>query len=70
MNFISVVDFETHAIKALAVAKAVLNLPAFQRSQHISCYLSMPAGELDTNYLVKEVIKAGNVMFKSARQDR
>jgi 5-formyltetrahydrofolate cyclo-ligase len=56
--------FDTHIIDtALAVAKAVLSLPVFERSKHVSCYLSMPTGELDTNLLVKEVLRAGNIRY-------
>ncbi|KAL0959615.1 hypothetical protein HGRIS_011318 [Hohenbuehelia grisea] len=46
-----------------AVTHRVLALPAFQACQTVSCYLSMPSGELDTSTLVAEILKAGKTLF-------
>ncbi|KAG6888722.1 hypothetical protein C0992_007631 [Termitomyces sp. T32_za158] len=42
------------------VTAQILSLPAFQQAQSVSCYLSMPSGELDTSFLVSEILKSGN----------
>jgi len=57
------VSFCVCVCAALAVTKAVLQLPVFQRSKHVSCYLSMPTGELDTTLLVKEILNAGKTLY-------
>ncbi|KAF5379056.1 hypothetical protein D9615_005994 [Tricholomella constricta] len=46
-----------------AVAARVLSLPSFQRSRSVSCYLSMPSGELDTSSLVSEILARGQNLF-------
>jgi len=45
------------------IADCVLSLPAFQRCQSISCYLSMPSGEVRTDALVKAILKSGKKLF-------
>lgn len=45
--------------KAKLVASHVTAHPAFQRAQTISCYLSMPLGELDTSSLVRSILESG-----------
>ena len=42
------------------VADAVVNSTVFQTSKYISCYLSMPKGELDTAPLVSAILAAGS----------
>lgn len=44
---------------ARAVAAQVLALPAFQGCKNVSCFLSMPLGELDTSEIVAEILKSG-----------
>ncbi|KAG6841046.1 hypothetical protein C0991_002354 [Blastosporella zonata] len=46
-----------------AVTARVLTLPAFQRSKSISCYLSMPSGELDTAVLISEILGHGKSLL-------
>ncbi|KAJ3759671.1 hypothetical protein EV360DRAFT_41446 [Lentinula raphanica] len=41
-----------------AVADKVLLLPEFQRCTTVSCYLSMPSGELDTSEIVANILKS------------
>ncbi|KAE9407898.1 5-formyltetrahydrofolate cyclo-ligase [Gymnopus androsaceus JB14] len=43
-----------------AVAAQVLALPAFQGCKNVSCFLSMPLGELDTSEIVAEILKSEN----------
>lgn len=45
------------------IAARVLALPAFQASKAVSCYLSMPTGEVDTSSLVLEILRAGKSLF-------
>ena len=49
----------THALPAEQVLRRLLDAPFFQSSRSVSCYLSMPTGELDTSSLVAEIIRAG-----------
>ncbi|KAG6850127.1 hypothetical protein H0H93_000749 [Arthromyces matolae] len=46
-----------------AVVARVLDLPAFQHSRSVSCYLSMPSGELDTSPLISEILGRGKTLF-------
>ncbi|KAJ6557951.1 hypothetical protein B0H19DRAFT_124100 [Mycena capillaripes] len=41
----------------------VLSLPSFVQSKSISCYLSMPSGEIDTSSLVREILRSGKTLF-------
>lgn len=50
---------------AKTVTDAVVNSAVFQTSKHISCYLSMPGGELDTGPLVSAILAAGPYRFSS-----
>ena len=56
------------------VVKRLINSPLFQRSNSVSCYLSMPSGELDTSSLVTEIIRSGaysllNTVSELTRQE-
>ena len=42
----------------------------FQTSKYISCYLSMPKGELDTAPLVSAILAAGSSPFSSQQKTR
>ncbi|KNZ78303.1 putative 5-formyltetrahydrofolate cyclo-ligase [Termitomyces sp. J132] len=46
-----------------AVTAQILSLPAFQQARSVSCYLSMPSGELDTSSLVSEILRCGKTLF-------
>lgn len=46
---------------AQAITAHVLSSSFFQKSQTISCYLSMPAGEVDTWPMVDAILKAGRL---------
>ncbi|EPQ52084.1 nagb/rpia/CoA transferase-like protein [Gloeophyllum trabeum ATCC 11539] len=46
-----------------AIAARVLSLPSFAKSKTVSCYLSMPTGEVDTSPLVSEILRAGKSLF-------
>ncbi|KAF8068929.1 5-formyltetrahydrofolate cyclo-ligase [Lyophyllum atratum] len=46
-----------------AVTARVLSLPSFQKCRSVSCYLSMPSGELDTSSLVSEILARGKNLF-------
>ncbi|TFK38042.1 5-formyltetrahydrofolate cyclo-ligase [Crucibulum laeve] len=46
-----------------AVVARVLELPCFRRCKTISCYLSMPFGEVDTSKLVLESLASGKTLF-------
>ncbi|KAJ7108711.1 hypothetical protein C8R44DRAFT_295863 [Mycena epipterygia] len=41
----------------------VLALPSFIQSNSVSCYLSMPTGEVDTSSLVREILRSGKTLF-------
>jgi len=45
------------------VIRRLVDAPFFQRSDSVSCYLSMPSGELDTSSLVTEIIRSGKTLF-------
>lgn len=45
---------------AKIVTDAVVNSTVFQTSKYVSCYLSMPGGELDTAPLVSAILAAGS----------
>ncbi|RDB29725.1 putative 5-formyltetrahydrofolate cyclo-ligase [Hypsizygus marmoreus] len=51
------------ADQSQAVMDRVLSLPSFQRCRSISCYLSMPSGELDTSSLILEILDRGKTLF-------
>ncbi|GLB42341.1 putative nagb rpia CoA transferase-like protein [Lyophyllum shimeji] len=46
-----------------AVVARILELPSFQKSRSVSCYLSMPGGELDTSSLVLEILARGKELY-------
>ena len=51
------------------VTDAVVNSTVFQTSKYISCYLSMPKGELETAPLVSAILAAGSYRFPSRRRN-
>ncbi|KAJ7800388.1 5-formyltetrahydrofolate cyclo-ligase [Mycena olivaceomarginata] len=46
-----------------ALTARVLSLPSFIQSKSVSCYLSMPSGEIDTSFLVREILRSGKTLF-------
>ncbi|KAF9449290.1 5-formyltetrahydrofolate cyclo-ligase [Macrolepiota fuliginosa MF-IS2] len=52
------VQEQTHGI-----VNRLASFPAFQHAESLSCYLSMPSGEVDTTSLVSEVLKSGRTLF-------
>lgn len=46
-----------------AITDRLLESPLFQRTRNVSCYLSMPAGEVDTSALVSGILRAGKNLF-------
>ncbi|KAJ7441769.1 hypothetical protein B0H11DRAFT_1749579 [Mycena galericulata] len=46
-----------------ALTARVLALPSFIQSTAVSCYLSMPTGEIDTFSLVREILRSGKTLF-------
>ncbi|KZT71933.1 nagb/rpia/CoA transferase-like protein [Daedalea quercina L-15889] len=45
------------------IADRVLASPYFARSQCVSCYLSMPSGEVDTSSLISAILRSGKTLF-------
>jgi len=48
---------------ALAVVAHVLSSSFFARSTLLSCYLSMPTGELNTDSLVFDILRCNKTLF-------
>jgi 5-formyltetrahydrofolate cyclo-ligase len=46
-------------ILAQAITTRVLSSPFFHQCKSVSCYLSMPSGEVDTSSLVSHILRAG-----------
>ncbi|KAF9024282.1 5-formyltetrahydrofolate cyclo-ligase [Hymenopellis radicata] len=46
-----------------AVRDRILALPSFRQCRTVSCYLSMPSGELDTSSLVREILNLGKHLY-------
>ncbi|KAH9946913.1 hypothetical protein B0H21DRAFT_380036 [Amylocystis lapponica] len=45
------------------IAHRVLAFPLFQRSTSVSCYISMPSGEVDTSALLSAILRAGKTLY-------
>ena len=48
-------------ISAQAITAQILSSQFFSRCKSVSCYLSMPTGEVDTGQLVSEILSAGTL---------
>ncbi|KXN90099.1 putative 5-formyltetrahydrofolate cyclo-ligase [Leucoagaricus sp. SymC.cos] len=46
-----------------AVINKLASLPAYQRAKSLSCYLSMPSGEVDTSSVVSEILESDRTLF-------
>ncbi|KAF5371576.1 hypothetical protein D9758_003578 [Tetrapyrgos nigripes] len=46
-----------------AVTAKILSLLSFRQCKNISCYLSMPSGELDTSEIVRAILRAGKTLY-------
>ncbi|KAF7326013.1 5-formyltetrahydrofolate cyclo-ligase [Mycena kentingensis (nom. inval.)] len=49
--------------QSAAVTKRVLALPCFTQAKSVSCYLSMPSGEVDTSSLAREILRTGKTLY-------
>nr|GAT59269.1 predicted protein [Mycena chlorophos] len=56
-------DLTSISEQSLAVTSRVIGLPAFSQARTIGCYLSMPAGEIDTSSLAREILRSGKALF-------
>ncbi|KDQ58661.1 hypothetical protein JAAARDRAFT_34496 [Jaapia argillacea MUCL 33604] len=50
-------------LQSQAITSHILSLPSFHAAKSISCYLSMPTGEVDTSSIVLEILRAGKALF-------
>lgn len=50
------IDMTNMLREAQAITEKVLSLPAFQECKTVSCYLSMPAAEVQTNSLILNIL--------------
>lgn len=48
---------------AKQVFSHVTSHPEFQKAQVVSCYLSMPSGEVDTSQLILSILEAGRLDY-------
>lgn len=55
-------------LSAQAITSHVLTLSIFKSCKSVSCYLSMPAAEVDTSGLVGEVMKHGTYFYQTISQ--
>ncbi|KAF8905256.1 5-formyltetrahydrofolate cyclo-ligase [Gymnopilus junonius] len=60
LNQLSSANIEQQSQK---IMNHVLSLPTFQRCQSISCYLSMPSGEVSTDMLVEAILQSDKKLF-------
>ncbi|CAK5274847.1 unnamed protein product [Mycena citricolor] len=58
-----VVENLTRSISAKALTDRILATPSLIDAQSISCYLSMPTGEIDTGLLVRALLRAGKTLY-------
>lgn len=47
---------------AYSIIQRLGSFPAFSRSKSLSCYLSMPSGEVDTSSLVSQILDSGGIL--------
>ncbi|KAI9065240.1 5-formyltetrahydrofolate cyclo-ligase [Trametes sanguinea] len=52
------------------ITRTLLALPEFQQSKNVSCFLSMPAGEVDTSGVVSAVFDAGKTLYVPKMLDK
>ncbi|KAI0631250.1 5-formyltetrahydrofolate cyclo-ligase [Trametes polyzona] len=52
------------------ITRTLLALPEFQQSKHVSCFLSMPTGEVDTAAVVSAIIDAGKTLYVPKMVDK
>lgn len=50
---------------AHAITRHVLSAPWFSQATTISCYLSMPTGEVDTSAITEAILASGNHLTAS-----
>lgn len=54
---------ESLTSQSAAVTRHVLSHPAFQKSNAVACYLSMPKGEIQTDEIVNAVLAEGKTLY-------
>ncbi|EIW55007.1 5-formyltetrahydrofolate cyclo-ligase [Trametes versicolor FP-101664 SS1] len=52
------------------ITRTLLALPEFQQSRSVSCYLSMPTGEVDTSAVVAAIFDAGKTLYVPKMLDK
>ncbi|KAH9852279.1 5-formyltetrahydrofolate cyclo-ligase [Lenzites betulinus] len=52
------------------ITRTLLALPEFQQSRAVSCFLSMPAGEVDTAAVVAAIFDAGKTLYVPKMLDK
>ncbi|KAI0763464.1 5-formyltetrahydrofolate cyclo-ligase [Trametes elegans] len=52
------------------ITRTLLSLPEFQEAKHVSCFLSMPSGEVDTSAAVSAIIDAGKTLYVPKMLDK
>ncbi|TFK93373.1 5-formyltetrahydrofolate cyclo-ligase [Polyporus arcularius HHB13444] len=52
------------------ITRTLLALPEFQQSKNVSCFLSMPAGEVDTAAVVSAIIASGKNLYVPKTTDK
>ncbi|TBU39787.1 5-formyltetrahydrofolate cyclo-ligase [Dichomitus squalens] len=53
-----------------AITNTLLALPEFQQSRNVSCFLSMPSGEVDTSAVVSTILSTGKNLFVPKTTDK
>ncbi|PIL23270.1 hypothetical protein GSI_14580 [Ganoderma sinense ZZ0214-1] len=53
-----------------AITRTLLALPEFQRSKNVSCFLSMPSAEVDTEAVVAAILSTGKSLFVPKTTDK
>ncbi|KAF8518416.1 hypothetical protein BU17DRAFT_48617 [Hysterangium stoloniferum] len=51
------------AFQSGLVSAHITSHPRFKAARAISCYLSMPSGELDTNIIARTILNEGKILF-------
>ncbi|KAI0642804.1 5-formyltetrahydrofolate cyclo-ligase [Trametes meyenii] len=52
------------------ITRTLLALPEFQEGKRISCFLNMPAGEVDTSAVVSAIFDAGKTLYVPKMVDK
>ncbi|KAI0659703.1 5-formyltetrahydrofolate cyclo-ligase [Cubamyces menziesii] len=52
------------------ITRTLLSLPEFQQSKNVSCFLSMPTGEVDTSAVVSAIFDHGKTLYVPKMVDK